>query len=150
MTAAGQIVGWGDNWAGQATPPQGSHFVAIAAGGLSSLALTQDGQIVAWGQTLRTQASPPPGNGFTAIAAEGFRGLALEAVCAFTLAGDLNNDCKVDLYDYAILAANWLAECITPLADPDCITDMDDLVNIAENWLINCNSTPSDPACVPN
>ena len=36
---AGFIIGWGDNTEGQATPPGGNDFVAIAAGGFHSLAL---------------------------------------------------------------------------------------------------------------
>ena len=38
------------------------------------------------------------------------------------LSGDINNDCKVDFYDFAIMA---------------------------ENWLIDCQANPSNPACVP-
>jgi len=43
-------------------------------------------------------------------------------VCQYELFGDLNNDCKVDFYDFAMMAANWL---------------------------IDCNINPSDPACTP-
>jgi hypothetical protein len=43
-------------------------------------------------------------------------------VCQYALAGDMNNDCKVDLYDFAIMVANWL---------------------------IDCNIEPNDPACMP-
>jgi hypothetical protein len=42
--------------------------------------------------------------------------------CMFILAGDLNDDCKVDFQDFAVMA---------------------------ENWLIDCQAYPSDPACVP-
>ncbi|MDD5326355.1 MAG: hypothetical protein PHY02_00905 [Phycisphaerae bacterium] len=42
--------------------------------------------------------------------------------CTFVLAGDMDDDCKVDFYDFAIMA---------------------------ENWLIDCQANPSDPACVP-
>jgi len=45
-----------------------------------------------------------------------------ETGCYYTLAGDWTGDCRVDLADLAILAANWL---------------------------VDCNLTPSDPACVP-
>lgn len=44
------------------------------------------------------------------------------SICLFDLAGDLNNDCKVDFSDFAVMAANWL---------------------------IDCNIDPNDPACVP-
>jgi len=66
---AGSIVGWGDNQYGQATPPDGDDFVAIAAGALSSLALKSDGSIVSWGSDLSTE--PPEGNDFVGIAAGG-------------------------------------------------------------------------------
>jgi regulation of enolase protein 1 (concanavalin A-like superfamily) len=42
--------------------------------------------------------------------------------CQYELFGDVNNDCKFDFYDFAIMAANWL---------------------------IDCNINPSDPACLP-
>ena len=42
--------------------------------------------------------------------------------CKYKLAGDLNDDCRNDLYDLAIMLTNWL---------------------------IDCNVTPNDPACVP-
>ena len=46
---AGSIVGWGSNNDGEATPPDGNDFVAIAAGEGHSLALKSDGSIVGWG-----------------------------------------------------------------------------------------------------
>ena len=49
MVFAGTIVGWGDNTYGKATPPAGSDYVAMAAGGHHGLALKADGSIVGWG-----------------------------------------------------------------------------------------------------
>ena len=43
-------------------------------------------------------------------------------VCLYDLTGDLNDDCQVNITDFA---------------------------EMAENWLIDCNLEPSDPACVP-
>jgi alpha-tubulin suppressor-like RCC1 family protein len=63
------MVGWGSNGSGQATPPDGNDFVAIAAGGEHSLALKADGSIVGWGNNWAGQATPPDGNDFIAIAA---------------------------------------------------------------------------------
>jgi hypothetical protein len=54
------------------------------------------------------------------------------------LAGDLNDNCKVDFRDFAELAPDWLI-----------FYDMTDLAEMAADWLINCNVNPGDPACVP-
>ena len=49
--AAQEVVAWGNDTYGQATPPGGlSNVVAIAAGDTYSLALTADGQVTAWGE----------------------------------------------------------------------------------------------------
>jgi hypothetical protein len=76
---AGSIVAWGINGDGQATPPAGNDFVAIAAGGLHSLALKSDGSIVAWGSNGYGQATPPAGNNFIDIAAGWEHSLALKS-----------------------------------------------------------------------
>ncbi|MHC4643394.1 MAG: fibronectin type III domain-containing protein, partial [Planctomycetota bacterium] len=73
----GSIVGWGDNWHGQAMPPDGNDFVAISAGGWHSLALRSNGSIVGWGNNDYGQGTPPEGNDFMAIAAGGHHSLAL-------------------------------------------------------------------------
>ncbi|MBN2271878.1 MAG: carboxypeptidase regulatory-like domain-containing protein, partial [Sedimentisphaerales bacterium] len=72
----GTIVGWGTDYYGQATPPAGNEFTAIAAGWLHSLALRSDGTIVGWGVNW---ATPLAGNEFIAIAAGGYHGLALRS-----------------------------------------------------------------------
>lgn len=41
--------------------------------------------------------------------------------CRYDLAGDLNDDCKVDLADLAIFAANWLVDCELVPDNPACI-----------------------------
>ena len=69
--AVGSIVGWGYNGAGEATPPDGNNFIAIAAGDYHSLALKSDGSIAAWGDNTYGQTTPPDGNNFKAIAAGG-------------------------------------------------------------------------------
>jgi uncharacterized delta-60 repeat protein len=48
-------------------------------------------------------------------------------VCLGPVTSDLNDDCKVDFVDYAILAQNWLIE-----------KDWDDLGILTDNWL-ECN-----------
>ena len=56
LKSDGTVVGWGDNGAGQATPPAGlTDVIAIAAGFLHSLALNSDGTVVGWGSNLHGQ-----------------------------------------------------------------------------------------------
>jgi hypothetical protein len=43
------------------------------------------------------------------------------AVCIYSLPGDLNSDCKVDLIDVSMLAANWLTDCNESPLDPACV-----------------------------
>ena len=131
LGTGGSIVGWGWNEYGQATPPAGTDFVAVAAGGSHSLALKSDpstplgtgGSIVGWGANWDGQATPPAGTDFVAVAAGGWHSLALKSVCQFVLAGDLNDDCKVDLSDFAMMAANWLIDCNTNPSDPPCVPE---------------------------
>ncbi len=44
-----------------------------------------------------------------------------EDVCQYRLVGDLDDDCKVDFYDFAKMAANWLIDCRVEPKDPACI-----------------------------
>ncbi|MEN6306350.1 MAG: hypothetical protein ABFD91_01235 [Anaerohalosphaeraceae bacterium] len=75
------IVGWGDNEFGQATPPAGNDFVAIAAGGSHSLALTLEGKVLGWGRNNAGQINIPDMNNVdvVAIAAGEYHSLALTA-----------------------------------------------------------------------
>ena len=41
--------------------------------------------------------------------------------CTYQLAGDLDENCKVNLADFAKLAANWLIDCIDDSGDPACV-----------------------------
>ena len=79
MAFAGTITGWGDNWAGKASPPSGSDFVAMAAGGHHGLALKTDGSIEGWGWDGNGQATPPVGNDYVAIRGGLVHSLALKA-----------------------------------------------------------------------
>ena len=45
----------------------------------------------------------------------------IEVICPYYLAGDVNNDCKVNLLDLADIAANWLADCTVDKSNPACI-----------------------------
>lgn len=49
-------------------------------------------------------------------------GIQLLASCNYRPTGDINEDCEVNILDFALLAANWL---------------------------INCNDSPENPACFP-
>jgi hypothetical protein len=68
----------GDNGFGQAAPPSGNDFVAIAAYHWHSLALKADGSIIGWSDNSYCQADPPSGNNFVAIAAGGLHSLAIK------------------------------------------------------------------------
>jgi len=41
--------------------------------------------------------------------------------CRYKLAGDLNDDCKVDFADFALMAANWLVDCREDPTNPACV-----------------------------
>lgn len=45
----------------------------------------------------------------------------LEVICPFEIAGDLNDDCRVDFADFALMAANWLTDCFLAPTDPACV-----------------------------
>lgn len=58
---------------------------------------------------------------FLAFAASLIGQTASAAVCVYSLPGDLNNDCKVDLADVGLMAANWLTDCSESPLDPACV-----------------------------
>jgi hypothetical protein len=74
--------------------------------------------------------------------------------CPYILQGDINGDCIVDFYDYALLADEWLNTCSSPYwcddgdIDHSTAVDLLDLELLSQNWLIDCQETPSDPKCV--
>jgi hypothetical protein len=94
----------------------------IAADRYHSLAIRSNGSIIGWGWNNFGESTPPEGNDFVAIAAGLDYSLAIREACQYVLTGDLNDDCRVNLADLAVMA---------------------------ENWLIDCNLNPSDPACIP-
>lgn len=54
--------------------------------------------------------------------APGISGLILTLqTCQYTLAGDLNDDCRVNFLDFALLADNWLTDCYMDPDDPACV-----------------------------
>ena len=75
----GRVVAWGSNDAGQTNAPPGlTSVVAVAAGGLHSLALQSSGTVVAWGYNANGQTNVPSGlSNAVAIAAGYSHSLAL-------------------------------------------------------------------------
>jgi len=54
--------------------------------------------------------------------APGISGLILTLqTCQYTLAGDLNDDCRVNFFDFALMADNWLTDCYQTPDDPGCV-----------------------------
>ena len=45
----------------------------------------------------------------------------IEVLCPYTLVGDVNGDCKVDLADLALMAEHWLVDCAASPAQPACV-----------------------------
>jgi len=45
----------------------------------------------------------------------------IQVDCPFELAGDLNRDCQVDSADFALMAENWLVNCIHDPDNPACM-----------------------------
>lgn len=59
--------------------------------------------------------------------------------------GNINNDCMVDMVDFAILASQWQQTPGNPSADiaplgGDGIVNIDDLVLLAQSWLWTCSN----------
>jgi hypothetical protein len=59
--------------------------------------------------------------------------------------GNINNDCAVDMVDFAILASKWQQTPGNPSADiaplgGDGIVNIDDLVLLAQSWLWTCSN----------
>jgi hypothetical protein len=75
-------------------------------------------------------------------------------VCPYSLAGDLNNDCKVDFNDFAVLANAWMTDQNSPTWCSHCdlntsgTIDIGDLLIMCQNWLIDCKLEPPDQACI--
>ena len=80
---------------------------------LAGWILSHATDISADGLTIVGDGTNPDGN---------IEGWVARLECEYLLAGDINNDCKVDFLDFAMLA---------------------------ETWLTNCSQNPLDPACIP-
>ena len=40
--------------------------------------------------------------------------------CEYELLGDLDRNCRVDFFDVALMAGNWLVDCMVNPEDPAC------------------------------
>ena len=135
----GSVAAWGDNSQGQCDVPDPNGFIDIAAGRWHSLGLKDDGSVEAWGYNGYGQCNiPAPNSGFIAIAAGWGHSLGLKAFCQYNLIGDIDDNCKVDLRDLALIYDQWLTTYT-----------FSDVVDTAENWVIDCDAQPPNPACVP-
>jgi hypothetical protein len=74
--------------------------------------------------------------------------------CRYTLAGDLNGDCMVDLNDLVAYMPQWMMTgCVVPngCVGSDITGDgrvgLEDLAVIAADWMIDCTLVPGDAAC---
>jgi alpha-tubulin suppressor-like RCC1 family protein len=75
----GTVVGWGQNFYGEAAPPPGlSNVVAISEADYS-LALRSDGTVAAWGDNSRGQLAVPTGLSNVVAISAGSHSLALRA-----------------------------------------------------------------------
>jgi hypothetical protein len=136
LRSDGSIAAWGSNrfvewdgdeggyretdFCGQATPPQGNDFSQVAAGCYHGLALRENGLAVGWGENRYGQAAPPIRRNYLQIAAGSYVSFAIVEACQYDLAGDVNDDCKFDFVDLALMAGNWLAECP---GSPGCVPE---------------------------
>lgn len=118
LKSDGSIVGWGWNDYGQAEPPEGNDYTAIATGGRHSLALKADGSIVGWGHNYWGQADPPDGHDYIAIAACDDYSLALKADGSLIGWGS-NRSGQIavpDGNDYTEISAGWF-HCLALKSD---------------------------------
>lgn len=75
--------------------------------------------------------------------------------CPYILPGDINSDCIANLYDFLLIADQWLVSgCSFPTWCDECDltqtgeVDFDDAVIISENWLIDCLELPLNSNCI--
>ena len=83
ITTADEVLCWGDDEFGQATPPQGIVFSSLSAGWENTCGLTETGTVECWGNNESGQSSPPDGVRFTAVT------LGYDHGCGITTDGDV-------------------------------------------------------------
>jgi hypothetical protein len=113
--------------------------MAITSGRYHNVVMKTDYSLVAWGRDNENQVTDTPvDTNFVAVAGGGYHTLALELNCLYQLEGDFDDNCRVNLHDFQILASAWLSGYT-----------LADLQFMTANWLTDCHLTPSDPACIP-
>ena len=105
--AASGVVAWGSNDSGQSTVPALTNPVAVAAGGLHSVALQADGTVVAWGDNSYHQTEIPIDlTDVRAIAADYYNTVALKNDGTVVMIGDdIFGDFPAGLSDVKAIAA---------------------------------------------
>jgi len=128
------LVAWGDNEHGECNVPDGNDFVGISSGGGGhfSIAIRSDGSLIAWGDNGYGQCDVPSGGGFVSVSAGYDHCLALmsKPLCGEWgyPRGDINRDCRVNIYDFAMMADDWL-KCSEPYED-GCVVSGETFVGI--------------------
>jgi alpha-tubulin suppressor-like RCC1 family protein len=138
---SGTIVAWGQDSIGNgyivSTVPEGTGFVAIAAGVDHALALKKDGSIVSWGHDGYGQVSnTPEGNDFTAIAAGSTHGLALRndgsiTIWGFNGYGEVSNAPTGN--DFIAISGSFRHHFMALKADGSIVSWGYDLVNVVSD-----------------
>jgi len=80
--------------------PPGSGWTLQRAYGINEI-----GQIVGYGNNPQDQR----------------RAFLLTYECPYDIEGDLDDNCKIDMVDFALMANNWLLNCRTNPSDPACV-----------------------------
>ena len=111
LFANGSMLGWGDNFYGQAGAPNTTNVVAIAAGEHHSLARTAGGTVLVWGRNNHGQLNVPPNlSNIVDIAAGANHNLALKSdgnVVAWGLHLDGRTNVPVNVSNAVKVAAGW-------------------------------------------
>ena len=87
-------------------------------------------------------------SGIKSVAAGENHTPAILSSCDYVLAGDVNDDCRVDSQDLHLVVEQWLKVNGIDLDYVGTI-DLYDFAILAKNWLIDCYVEPNNPACEP-
>lgn len=85
VSQGGDVVCWGDNGEGQASPPTSLKAVHLSAGALHTCAVGLNQSLVCWGNNLYLQSTPPSGGGYVGVSA----GLTFTCALRSTIGTDI-------------------------------------------------------------